>query len=74
MGSSDGNKADGALKLFNGTPFIDLQEDGLVGVIDGQGGDDTITTGDDASFAFGGEGMIRSSLVPHLPPYLGRRR
>lgn len=56
VGSSDGVKADGALKLFNGTPFVDLENGGLVGVIDGQGGDDTITTGDDASFVFGGEG------------------
>ncbi len=55
-GTSDGIKADAALDLFKGTPFVELQEDGLVGVIDGQGGDDTITTGDDASFAFGGEG------------------
>ncbi|MBT2131558.1 calcium-binding protein [Aliiroseovarius lamellibrachiae] len=55
-GTSDGIKADAALKLFNGTPFVEMEEDGLVGVIDGQGGDDTITTGDNASFAFGGEG------------------
>ncbi len=56
VGSSDGIKSDAALDLFNGTPFVELQEDGLVGVIDAQGGDDTITTGDDAGFAFGGEG------------------
>ncbi|UWP91835.1 hypothetical protein K3X13_12405 [Aliiroseovarius crassostreae] len=56
VGSSDGTASDAALQLFNGTPFVDLQEDELVEVIDGQGGDDTITTGDDASFAFGGAG------------------
>lgn len=55
-GSSDGVKSDGALDLFQGTPFVELESQGLVGVIDAQDGDDTITTGDDASFAFGGEG------------------
>ncbi|MDA5092733.1 calcium-binding protein [Aliiroseovarius sp. KMU-50] len=55
-GSSDGEPSEGALDLFYGTPLIQLEEEGLVGVIDGQGGNDTIATGDDASFAFGGNG------------------